>query len=271
MGALHEGHLSLIRKARAQCGFVVVSIFVNPAQFDEASDLHAYPRDEPRDSELARGAGADTLFVPSVEEVYPAGFRTAVEVEGVTEALEGEVRGASHFRAVSTVVVKLLNMAAPDVAYFGQKDAQQAVVIRRLVRDLDIPVRVEVAPTVREPDGLAMSSRNARLSAEERAQALGLSRALNAASELAAASEHDARAILEAARAALAEHAIRPEYLALVDPDTLDAVGTLDRDALLVIAARFGQTRLIDNAIVRPGARSRSCQPKGMEPAPCSA
>jgi pantoate--beta-alanine ligase len=271
MGALHEGHLSLIRRAHAQCGFVVVSVFVNPMQFDEAADLRAYPRQERRDAELARGAGADVLFAPSLEEVYPEGFRTVVEVPGVTQTLEGEIRGAAHFRGVATVVAKLLNMATPDVAYFGQKDAQQMVVIRRLVRDLDMPVRVEVCPTVREPDGLAMSSRNRRLSAEERARAAALPRALATADELAGAGERHAHAILEAARSSLAADSIRPEYLELVDPGTFEPLAALDREALLVVAARLGQTRLIDNAIVRPGVRSRSCQPNGMETALCSA
>jgi pantoate--beta-alanine ligase len=271
MGALHEGHLSLIRRAREQCDVVVVSVFVNPAQFDEASDLRAYPRDERHDAELARGAGADVLFAPPDEEVYPPGFGSAVEVLGVSEPLEGAVRGRDHFRAVATVVVKLLNIVAPDIAYFGQKDAQQMVVIRRVVRDLDIPVRLEACPTVREPDGLAMSSRNVRMSAEERERALALSRALRAATELAAQGERRPQALLEAARAPLAECSLEPEYLELVDPETLEPLSSLDRDGLLLIAARLGETRLIDNAIVRPAARSRSCQPAGMEPALCSA
>ena len=169
------------------------------------------------------------------------------------------------------MVVKLLNIVAPDVAYFGQKDAQQVVVIRRVVRDLDVPVRVEVCPTVREPDGLAMSSRNVRLSAEERERALALSRALAAASELAAQGERGPQALLEAARVPLGECSLRPEYLELVDPQTLEPLSSLDRDGLLLIAARLGETRLIDNAIVSPAARSRSCQSTGMEPALCSA
>ena len=174
MGALHEGHLSLIRHASAHCDVVVVSLFVNPAQFNERSDLERYPRQESRDADLAAEAGADVLFAPSAEEVYPPGFATAVEVLGLTERLEGAARGAEHFRGVTTVVAKLLCMAMPDVAYFGQKDAQQLVVIRRLVEDLNLPVRIEARPTVREPDGLAMSSRNRLLSAEERSRALAL-------------------------------------------------------------------------------------------------
>jgi pantoate--beta-alanine ligase len=171
MGALHEGHLSLIGRAREQCDVVVVSLFVNPAQFNERADLERYPRDERRDGELAAAAGADLLFAPSVEEVYPSGFATSVEVLGLTERLEGAARGAEHFRGVATVVTKLLCMALPDVAYFGQKDAQQVLVIRRLAGDLNVPVRIEARPTVREADGLAMSSRNALLAPDERARA----------------------------------------------------------------------------------------------------
>src|SRR6202161_159117 len=174
MGALHEGHLSLIERARSECDLVVVSLFVNPAQFNEVTDLERYPRSERDDGELAAGAGADVLFAPSAEEVYPPGFATAVEVLGLTDRLEGLVRGAEHFRGVTTGVTKLLCMALPDVAYFGQKDAQQVVVIRRLVADLNLPVRIEARPTVREADGLAMSSRNALLAPEERARALAL-------------------------------------------------------------------------------------------------
>ncbi len=164
------------RRAREQCDLVVVSLFVNPAQFDERSDLERYPRSEERDAELAADAGTDVLFVPSVEEVYPPGFATAVEVFGLTDRLEGVARGAAHFRGVTTVVTKLLCMAMPEIAYFGQKDAQQIVVIRRLVADLNLPVRIEVCPTVREPDGLALSSRNALLSAQERERALAATR-----------------------------------------------------------------------------------------------
>jgi pantoate--beta-alanine ligase len=250
MGALHEGHLSLIARAREQCDRVVVSLFVNPAQFNEGSDLERYPRRLEHDSELAAEVGADLLFAPTVEEVYPPGFATAVEVLGITDRLEGAVRGAAHFRGVTTVVTKLLSMAQPDIAYFGQKDAQQVVVIRHLVRDLNLPVQVEVCPTVREPDGLAMSSRNARLDAEERARALSLYRALSAAAEHAAGGERSAEALLDAARAAIVP--IEPEYLAFVDPDTLEPVAQLDRPALLAVAAHVGDTRLIDNLILDP-------------------
>jgi pantoate--beta-alanine ligase len=261
MGALHEGHLSLIGRARAQCDVVVVSLFVNPAQFNERSDLDRYPRQARRDADLAAEAGADVLFAPSVEEVYPPGFATAVEVLGITDRLEGATRGAAHFRGVTTVLTKLLCMALPDVAYFGQKDAQQVVVIRRLVVDLNLPVRVEACPTVREPDGLAMSSRNALLSPEERSRALALPAALQAARDRVAGGERSAAALLDAAREAMHPFGISPEYVALVDPDTLEPVETLAREALLAIAARVGETRLIDNAILQPAATSTPRQP----------
>jgi pantoate--beta-alanine ligase len=254
MGALHEGHLSLISRAREQCDRVVVSLFVNPAQFNERSDLERYPRQETHDARLAAEAGAEVLFAPSVEEVYPPGFATTVEVLGVTERLEGAARGAEHFRGVCTVVTKLLCMALPNVAYFGQKDAQQVVVIRRLLLDLNLPVRIEVCPTVREPDGLALSSRNALLNPREREQALSLYRALSAAADRAATGERSAESLLSAARAAIAP--IKPEYLALVDPDTLEPITQLDEPALLAVAANVGVTRLIDNLILQPTAIS---------------
>jgi pantoate--beta-alanine ligase len=261
MGALHEGHLSLIRRARRQCDRVVVSLFVNPAQFNERSDLEHYPRREQHDTDLAATAGADLLFVPSVEEVYPAGFATSVEVLGVTERLEGAARGSAHFRGVTTVVTKLLGMALPDIAYFGQKDAQQVVVIRHLVRDLNLPVQIETCPTVREPDGLAMSSRNALLTPDERARALALYGALSAAAEHAWSGERSAEALLDTARAAMAPFAVEPEYLALVDPDTLEPVTRLDESALLAVAAHVGAIRLIDNITIHatvPSSRGES-------------
>jgi pantoate--beta-alanine ligase len=254
MGALHEGHLSLIRRAREDCELVVVSLFVNPAQFNEHSDLERYPRDEARDGELAAAAGADVLFAPPVEEVYPAGFATSVEVLGVSERLEGASRGAEHFRGVATVVAKLFGMSQPDVAYFGQKDAQQVVVIRRLVADLNLPVEIVALPTVREADGLAMSSRNALLSPEQRHRALALAGALDAASRLAAGGERSAEALLAAGRTALAGDGLELDYLALVDPETLEPVERLERPALLAVAARVGGVRLIDNALLQPAA-----------------
>jgi pantoate--beta-alanine ligase len=254
MGALHEGHLSLIRRAREQCARVAVSLFVNPSQFDEHADLDRYPRREREDAALAAQAGADLLFAPSIEDVYPPGFATSVEVLGMTDRLEGEARGAAHFRGVSTVVTKLLCMIQPDVAYFGAKDAQQLVVIRRLVADLNLPVRVEVCPTVREPDGLAMSSRNALLNPDERARALALGAALRTAGELAATGERSADALLGAAAGAMAPFGVAPEYLAIVDPDTFDPLDRLNRPALLVLAARVGAIRLIDNVLLEPVA-----------------
>jgi pantoate--beta-alanine ligase len=278
MGALHAGHLSLLTRAREQCDVVVVSLFVNPAQFNERADLERYPRDERRDAEHAAAAGADVLFAPSVEEVYPAGFATTVEVLGVSERLEGAARGPEHFRGVATVVSKLLCMALPDVAYFGQKDAQQVVVIRRLARDLNLPVRIEALPTVREPDGLAMSSRNALLSADERASALALPAALDAARALTADGERSSQALLDAAHGAMRPFDVEPEYLALVDPETLEPLTQLTGEALLALAARIGQVRLIDNAMLapadahRPDATQTPRQPlEGEAIATCSA
>jgi pantoate--beta-alanine ligase len=250
MGALHEGHLSLIRRARATCDVVVVSLFVNPAQFDDAGDLAAYPRDEERDAALAAEAGADLLFAPSLDEVYPPGFATTVHVEGLTATLEGAHRGVAHFDAVATVVTKLLNMVAPDVAFFGQKDAQQALVIGRLVRDLDLPVRIEVRPTVREHDGLALSSRNVHLQGADRERALALAEALRAAEAALQAGERDASALRETALRAMHEHGVEPDYLELVSTDDLSPVARVDGQALLAVAARVGTTRLIDNTIL---------------------
>jgi len=256
MGALHEGHRALFRAARTENDVVVGSLFVNPAQFDEHADLERYPRDERRDGELASQAGADILFAPTVDEMYPAGFATSVEVLGLSERLEGVSRGGEHFRGVSTVVTKLLGMAQPHVAYFGQKDAQQLVVIRRLVADLNLPVRVQACPTVRERDGLAMSSRNARLAPAERSRAVALSEALRAAAQRAGEGERSAEALLDVALAAMLARDVQPEYLELVDPETLHPCEQLTREALLAVAARVGETRLIDNAILRPSAAS---------------
>jgi pantoate--beta-alanine ligase len=252
MGALHEGHLSLIAAARAECEIVVVSLFVNPAQFDEGRDLERYPRQEEHDRSLAEQAGADFLFVPTVEEVYPTGFATRVEVFGLTDRLEGQVRGTTHFRGVTTVVTKLLNMVLPDVAYFGQKDAQQVAVISRLVTDLNMAVRVAVCPTVREPDGLALSSRNAHLDPDERRRALALHRALSAAATAVAEGERDADRLLRIAGETMARANVKPEYLELADPDTFEPVGRLEDPALLLVAARVDSTRLIDNVLLCP-------------------
>lgn len=253
MGAFHDGHRSLMRHARQDCDVVVVSLFVNPTQFDEGSDLQAYPREEKRDTAMAAELGVDFLFAPPVEEIYPPGFATTVSVAGLTETLEGELRGRSHFDSVATVVTKLLNIVGPDVAYFGQKDAQQAAVIKRLVRDLDIPVQIEVCPTVREPDGLALSSRNVHLSTDERRHAAALHRALRSIQAAVSAGERDAAAARATALTELQSSGIEPEYLELVSTDTLAPVRRIDGDVLAVVAARVGATRLIDNEIIRDG------------------
>jgi pantoate--beta-alanine ligase len=251
MGALHEGHLSLIRRARSTCDEVVVTLFVNPAQFGESGDLAAYPRDEARDAALAAAAGADILFAPSPAEVYPRGFATTVTVAELSTPLEGAHRGGAHFAGVATVVTKLLNMTQPDVAFFGQKDAQQVAVIRRLVRDLDIPVRIEVGATVREADGLALSSRNVRLRGDDRARAIALRRALEAIRACAADGERDAIVLAAIGRAAMAELGVEPEYLELVSPDTFAPVSSIgDEQVLVAVAARVGGVRLIDNDIL---------------------
>src|SRR3954471_20416775 len=218
MGAFHAGHHSLMRAARGEQDSVVVSLFVNPAQFNDSHDLAAYPRTEANDAVEAAELGVDVLFAPPVSEVYPDGFATTVTVGGLSEILEGAERGPGHFAGVCTVVCKLLNIVAPDVAYFGQKDAQQVAVVKRMVRDLDMTVRIEVMPTVREPDGLALSSRNVRLSPADREQALGLRRALTAAAAVGAAGERDTAAIRSAAIAAIGD--LDAEYLAIVDPLT---------------------------------------------------
>jgi pantoate--beta-alanine ligase len=251
MGAFHGGHLSLMRRARADCDEVVVSLFVNPAQFNEQADLLAYPRDESRDALLAAEAGVDLLFAPSQDEVYPDGFATTVSVAGLTDELEGEFRGRGHFDGVTTVVTKLLNIVAPDVAYFGQKDAQQAQVIRRLVRDLNLPVRIEVCPTIREPDGLAMSSRNVQLSGPERDRAAALHRALERALTLVAEGETGASVVEAAMRDQLALEGVEIEYAQVVGAESFKPLIVIDGPAIGVIAARVGGTRLIDNQLLR--------------------
>jgi pantoate--beta-alanine ligase len=258
MGYLHEGHLSLIRAARAECDLVVMSLFVNPTQFGPGEDLDRYPRDEERDLRLAGEAGADLVFAPSVDEVYSEGASTTVEVTGsLTGVLDGDPsrRGPEHFRGVTTVVAKLFNLVDPDVAYFGQKDAQQAVVIRRMVRDLDFPVRIEVLPTVREPDGLAMSSRNAYLEPADRERATALSRALDAAERGVRAGSLGIG--LDAARRELSAAGIEPEYLEARDAETLESVHAVeDRAVLVLVAAQVGAARLIDNVLIRPTGRT---------------
>lgn len=253
MGSLHEGHVSLLRAARAECDLVVMSLFVNPAQFGPGEDLERYPRDEERDAELAAAAGVDLIYAPPVAEVYPRGFSTLVAVEGLTEVLCGDParRGSEHFRGVTTVVAKLLNSVQPDVAYLGRKDAQQLAVIRRMTRDLDIPVRIEGLPIVREPDGLAMSSRNAYLSAEERERATALFRALSTVER--SAREAPLAAALAAGRSELEAAGIEPEYLETRDPESLQPVAALDgRPVLVAVAAQVGAARLIDNVLIEP-------------------
>ena len=249
MGALHPGHLALIDAARSECDTVVLSLFVNPAQFDEAADLAAYPHDEERDAALAAEAGVDVLFSPVRSEIYPAGFQTWVDVEELSRGLEGAHR-PGHFAGVATVVTKLLNMVQPDAAYFGQKDAQQALVIRKLVRDLDVPVRIEVCPTVRDADGLALSSRNSYLSGDERERALALSRALQAAERSVAGGRRDAASVLGAARAELDRAGVEPEYLELRSASDLSPAERVNGSTLLAVAARVGKARLIDNVIL---------------------
>jgi pantoate--beta-alanine ligase len=250
MGAFHAGHHSLMRTARQEHDEVVVSLFVNPAQFNETADLDAYPRTEDNDAVEAADLGVDVLFAPPVSEIYPPGFATTVSVAGLTEILEGAERGPGHFAGVCTVVCKLLNIVAPDVAYFGQKDAQQVAVVRRMVRDLDMPMRIDVFPTVRESDGLALSSRNVRLSPADRVHALGLSKALRAAREAVAAGERDPVRVRTAALPHLGD--VELEYLAIVDPDSFTEVDSIDRPALVLVAARVGPVRLIDNLVLQP-------------------
>jgi pantoate--beta-alanine ligase len=250
MGAFHGGHEALIRAARAACDELVVSLFVNPTQFNEAADLDAYPRTEASDAAIAAELGVDVLFAPPVAEIYPDGFATSVHVAGLSAVLEGAERGPEHFDGVCTVVCKLFNIVAPDVAYFGQKDAQQVVVIRRMVRDLGLPVRLEIVATVREPDGLALSSRNARLSAPDRERATALRRGLDAAQAIIVAGETDPAPAEAAGRAAMRAAGVEPEYFAVVDPDTLDRVERIDGRVLVVVAARVGPARLIDNVLI---------------------
>ena len=254
MGSLHDGHLSLLRAARERCDVVVMSLFVNPAQFGPAEDLAGYPRDEGRDAELAEAQGVDVLYAPSADDVYPPGFATAVEVAGgLTDVLCGdpERRGPAHFRGVTTVVAKLFNAVRPDVAFFGQKDAQQAIVIRRMAADLDFDVEIVVAPTVREADGLAMSSRNAYLDSTERQRATALARALLEAERVAAGGERTTARALDAARAELERAGVEPEYLEARDAQTLAPAESFNGRAVLVaVAARVGNARLIDNTVI---------------------
>jgi len=253
MGALHEGHLSLIARARAECGFVVVSVFVNPTQFAPGTDFEKYPRDLDGDAEKAGEAGADLIFAPSVEEMYPPGDSTFVEVTGpLVECLCGPHR-PGHFRGVTTVCARLFTIVGADRAYFGEKDYQQVLVVKQMVRDLQLPLEIVPVPTVREPDGLAMSSRNAYLSPDERKAAAVLSRALFAARDRFHSGERAAAALIAAARDIIdSEPLVTLQYLDLRDAQTLEELHALDRPALLAVAAFVGQARLIDNVVVGP-------------------
>jgi pantoate--beta-alanine ligase len=255
MGALHEGHLSLVRAARASCDAVAASIFVNPTQFGPNEDLAKYPRSFDRDRELLEHEGVEILFAPMVEEMYPAGALTWVTVEELSSKLDGRSR-PGHFRGVTTVVAKLFHIVEPDAAFFGQKDAAQVAIIRRMVRDLNLPVEIVVGPIVREPDGLAMSSRNAYLHPEQRKQAVVLYQSLMQVKQLVDAGERDAAKLVAVGRAAFAKEAdIRVDYFEIVDPDSLDPVPDISRDALIVVAAFVGPTRLIDNLLLSSSDR----------------
>jgi len=250
MGALHEGHLALVRAARRQCDAVVVSIFVNPTQFGPSEDLDRYPRPFEQDSALLAAEGVDVLFAPTPEEMYPAGATTFVTVEELSSRLDGASR-PGHFRGVATVVAKLFNVVQPDVAFFGQKDAAQVAVLRRMVRDLDFNVEIAVQATVREADGLAMSSRNRYLSPQERISALALSQALLLMEVMAQNGEHDAERLLaEGRRKLVAEPGVRLDHLSIVNPYTLEPLENVASGALIAVAAYVGNTRLIDNILL---------------------
>lgn len=251
MGFLHEGHLSLIRRARAECGSVVVSIFVNPTQFGVNEDLSRYPRDAAHDLALLADVEADVVFMPTAEEIYPQGFATSIDVGPVAEPLEGAVR-PGHFSGVATVVTKLLNIVQPERAYFGQKDAQQCAVIRRVVADLNIPVEVVIGDTVRNPDGLALSSRNSYLTDEERRRATALSRALARARQMVEGGERQASVLKDAMRDILSsEEGFSVDYISVADPVALNEVERVGAEVLISMAVRVGTVRLIDNALIR--------------------
>ncbi len=250
MGALHDGHMALVRRARDECGFVVVSVFVNPTQFGPSEDFSRYPRTLGDDARMCERAGVDVVFAPSARDMYPEGFDTWVEVGGLAEVLEGEFR-PGHFRGVATVCAKLFNITQPTYAYFGMKDYQQLQVIRKMVRDLDMPYQIMSVQTVREPDGLALSSRNRYLSPDERQTALVLSRSLARARDLFDSGERDAAAIQGVTENLIkAEHGARVEYVAVVDAETLRPISRIDRPAVVLLAVRIGSTRLIDNTVL---------------------
>jgi pantoate--beta-alanine ligase len=251
MGALHEGHLSLVRAARSSADIVAASIFVNPTQFGPNEDLAKYPRSFERDRDLLQNEGVELLFAPSVEEMYPAGAVTWVTVEELSNKLDGRSR-PGHFRGVTTVVSKLFHIVEPDVAFFGQKDAAQVAIIRRMVRDLNLPVHITVCPIVREPDGLAMSSRNAYLDPEQRKEALVLQRSLLVVQQLIEQGENSAGNLIVAGRQEFADKpSVRLDYFEIVNPDTLDPIQAIEDHALIAVAAYVGSTRLIDNLLIR--------------------
>lgn len=248
MGALHAGHLSLVEACCRECDYRIVTIFVNPTQFGPGEDFQKYPRTLEADLELLSSQPVDLVFLPSVETMYPRGSATFIDVGPVAEPWEGTHR-PGHFRGVATIVLKLFNLTAPDVAYFGQKDFQQSLVVRQMVRDLNVPAEIRVCPTVREPDGLALSSRNAYLSPSERKQALVLSRSLRLAESLAARGERNAETILQYMLEVLSSEAgVALQYATIADPQTLAPVATIERPAIALLAAKVGATRLIDNA-----------------------
>jgi len=250
MGALHAGHLSLVSRARRDCDPVIASIFVNPKQFGPQEDFKKYPRTLEKDAEKFAEAGVGALFLPEAAEMYPTGFATYVNVEGLSERFEGRTR-PGHFRGVTTVVAKLFHIVEPDLAFFGQKDAAQVAIIRRMVRDLNFPVEIAVCPIVREPDGLAMSSRNAYLGPEQRKQALVLQRSLTLVEQMIGAGEYDALRLVAAAKEVFAgETAVRLDYFEIVDADSLDPVSDVAKGALVAVAAFVGTTRLIDNIVL---------------------
>jgi len=249
-GRLHEGHLSLVRAAKSQCDVTAVSIFVNPLQFGPLEDLDKYPRTLERDTDLLRGLGVDLVFIPSVAEMYPAGAKTYIEVSDLSSKLDGGSR-PGHFRGVSTVVCKLFEIVRPDRAYFGQKDAAQVALLRKMVRDLDMDVEIVVCPIVREADGLAMSSRNAYLSPEQRKQALVLNRSLRQVKSAVDAGERSAQKLAEIGAVVIAsERAAKLDYFAIVDPDSLEPVAAISPGTLVAVAAWMGTTRLIDNIVL---------------------
>jgi len=251
MGYLHEGHLSLVREGKKQDNVVVVSIFVNPMQFNQQADFDKYPRKDEQDRRMLEGVGTDVLFYPTAPEIYPAGFQTAVEVGRVSEPLCGAFR-PGHFRGVTTVVAKLFNIVKPHVAVFGQKDFQQCVVIQQMVKDLNFDLEILPMPTIREPDGLAMSSRNVRLSPAERHNSLSIARALNQAQEMVTKGERRPEIILKAVQETLTrEDGVRVEYASLCHPETLEEVTRLFGPTLLAIAAWVGEVRLIDNRVLQ--------------------